>query len=323
MGTVKAVCVSEKKGVQKQNINSARFFPDWGMENDAHGGNWHRQVSLLSYDKVKRFNEQGANVKHGDFGENLVVEGIDFSTLRVGTRFRCGQAVLEMTQIGKECHTHCQIYHKMGDCIMPREGVFAKVIQEGVISVGDTMEVITPASPKFCAAVITISDTGFSGKREDKSGPLIASMLEEADYIVEEQQLLPDNHQQLIEALTNLADRRHIDLILTTGGTGFSRRDFTPEATLAVAERMAPGIAEGIRAHSMQITTRAMLGRGVAVIRGSTLIINLPGSPKAVRESLEYILPHLAHGLEVLRGNTSECADVDCHVVPPKRNSSQ
>jgi molybdenum cofactor synthesis domain-containing protein len=305
---VKAVCVSDTRGIQKRNIHKACLKAGWGIEGDAHGGNWHRQVSLLSYDSVKRFNELGADVGHGDFGENILAEGIDFSSLRVGTRIRCGEGLLEITQIGKECHKHCKIYQKMGDCIMPREGVFARVLEEGFVSVGDTIEVVEKLDARFRAAVLTLSDKGSIGEREDKSGPLIIQILEQAGYYVEAQVLLPDD-QKLIEAeLINLSDRRQVDLILTTGGTGFSRRDVTPEATKSVAERMAPGIAEAIRAYSMQITGRAMLSRGVSVIRGGTLIVNLPGSPKAVKESLEYVLPHLAHGIEILRGSASECA---------------
>lgn len=309
-GIVKAVCVSDMRGIQKRNIESAELRIGWGIEGDAHGGDWHRQVSLLSYDKVLRFNDMGAEVGHGDFGENLVVEGIDFRALPVGTLIKCGAAVLEITQIGKECHTHCQIYHKMGDCIMPREGVFARVLAEGKVSVGDIIEALEPEDKRLCAAVITLSDKASRGAREDGSGPVIREMLENAGYRVVETLILPDDRAKLETELCNLADRRQVDLILTTGGTGFSRRDITPEATMAVAERIAPGIAEAIRAYSMQITGRAMLGRGVSVIRGGALIVNLPGSPKAVRESLEHILPHLAHGVEILRGEASECARV-------------
>jgi len=142
MGKVSAVCVSERKGTQKKDVGQAVLIEDHGFENDAHAGKWHRQVSLLSYDKIKVFKERGAQVKDGDFGENLVVEGIDFSSLPVGTLFSCNDVVLELTQIGKECHHGCQIYQKMGDCIMPREGVFAKVIKGGKISVGDELNVI-------------------------------------------------------------------------------------------------------------------------------------------------------------------------------------
>ena len=143
MGKIMAVNISEKKGTQKQNIHSAVLTEDWGIENDAHAGKWHRQVSLLSYEKIEEFKAKGAPVADGAFGENLIVSGFDLKNLPVGTKFRCGDGViLEMTQIGKECHAHCAIYHTMGDCIMPREGVFAKVLKGGTVSEGDEIEII-------------------------------------------------------------------------------------------------------------------------------------------------------------------------------------
>ena len=142
MGTVVAVCTSPAKGMQKTDVKEAVFIEDFGIEGDAHAGKWHRQVSLLSYDKIRAFQERGARVGHGAFGENLVVEGIDFRTLPVGTRLDCGDVVLEITQIGKECHHGCQIFQKMGDCIMPREGVFARVIRGGRIREGDELTVL-------------------------------------------------------------------------------------------------------------------------------------------------------------------------------------
>ncbi|WP_306530356.1 MOSC domain-containing protein [Anaerotignum lactatifermentans] len=142
MGKIMAVCISEKRGTQKKNIEKVRLIENFGLEGDAHGGNWHRQVSLLSYEKVRAFEEKGISVEDGAFGENLLVEGFDFKTLPVGTRFRCGDALLEMTQIGKECHSHCEIYQAVGDCIMPREGVFARVLHGGMIQIGDEMEIV-------------------------------------------------------------------------------------------------------------------------------------------------------------------------------------
>lgn len=142
MGKVLGVCISEKKGTQKKNIHEARFIEDWGIENDAHAGKWHRQVSLLSADRINEFRARGAEVADGAFGENLIVEGFDFKSLPVGTVFQCGDVVLEMTQIGKECHSHCEIYKVMGDCIMPREGVFTKVLHGGAIREGDEMTIL-------------------------------------------------------------------------------------------------------------------------------------------------------------------------------------
>ena len=308
-GVVKAVCVSDVRGVPKHPVGEARLIEGFGIEGDAHAGRWHRQVSLLSYEKIQDFNARGAGVSYGDFGENIVVEGIDVSSLPVGTVLRTGDsASLKITQIGKECHSRCAIYDKMGECIMPAQGVFAEVTAGGAVRPSDMMTVKLPCEKAFTAAVITLSDKAFRGEREDKSGPEAAGLLREAGYEVVETLLLADEPEQLKCELCRLADERLVDLIITSGGTGFSLRDRTPEATLAVADRSAPGIAEYIRARSMEITPRAMLGRGVSVIRGTTLIINLPGSPKAVRESLGFIMDTLEHGLKILRGTASECA---------------
>ena len=160
----------------------------------------------------------------------------------------------------------------------------------------------------YRAGIVTLSDKGAAGEREDKSGAVIKEILESAGYEVVGRSLLQDEGEALKAELIRLSDQVQCDLVLTTGGTGFSRRDVTPEATMAVAERNAPGIAEAIRAYSMTVTKRAMLSRGVSVIRGGTLIINLPGSPKAVRESLEYVLDTLPHGLDILLGRGGECA---------------
>ena len=161
---------------------------------------------------------------------------------------------------------------------------------------------------RWKAAVVTLSDKGYAGEREDKSGPRICEMLEEAGYEVTRTLILPDEYKEIKECLCTLCDRDRVDIVFTTGGTGLSPRDCTPEATWAVAEKNVPGIAEAMRLASLKVTPRAMLSRGVSVIRGQTLIINLPGSPKAVKENLEAVLPSLEHGLAILTGRTGECA---------------
>ena len=302
MGKILAICTSPRRGTLKTPVPSAVLTPEWGIVGDAHGGSWHRQVSLLSAEKIEAF-RQKLWVDYGAFGENLVVEGFDLATLPVPSFFAIGDAVLEMTQIGKECHSDCAIRRQTGDCIMPREGVFARVVKGGTIHTGDEMKLLpTPADLPLRAAVITLSDKGSRGEREDKSGPLIVEMLTATGYKVEEALLLPDDAAQLKTQLLRLADARQVNLILTTGGTGFAPRDITPEVTLSVAERNVPGIAEAMRYHSLTITPRGMLSRGVSVLRGKTLIVNLPGSPKAVKENLEYILPSLAHGIRLAAG---------------------
>lgn len=157
-------------------------------------------------------------------------------------------------------------------------------------------------------AILTISDKGSRGEREDTSGPEIRSIVESEGAQVIAYEVIPDEQYVIEERLVYLADFEDAGLILTTGGTGFSLRDVTPEATLSVIERQAPGFVEAIRHESLKITPHAMLSRAVSGIRGQTLIINLPGSPKAVRESLQVIMPALPHGLQILEGRASECA---------------
>ena len=198
---------------------------------------------------------------------------------------------------------------------MPREGIFAEVLTGGMIRVGDCVEVVMPQEDRpYSVAVITLSDKAFAGERDDLSGPAIEKILkdsEEKDHIrfdIKETILLPDGEEGLKKQLIRLADQRQVDLILTTGGTGFSPRDITPEATEDIIDRRVPGIPEAMRAYSMTITKRAMLSRSTAGIRKKTLIINLPGSPKAVKESLEYIIDALGHGIEIVTGEAGNCA---------------
>lgn len=143
MGVVHAICISEKKGTQKYEIPQVKVIENFGLEKDAHAGKWHRQVSLLSLEKIEEFRARGADIAFGAFGENLVVSGFDFKSFPIGTKFKCNDVVLELTQIGKECHHGCQIRRQMGDCIMPREGVFCRVLKGGVIKKGDKFSIIS------------------------------------------------------------------------------------------------------------------------------------------------------------------------------------
>ena len=158
------------------------------------------------------------------------------------------------------------------------------------------------------AAIITASDSGYRGEREDLSGPAIKEIAEREGYQVVSMDILPDDRAMLSRRMAEIADENQAELILTTGGTGFSPRDVMPEATEDITERKVPGIPEAIRAYSMTITKRAMLSRGASAIRGQSLIVNLPGSPKAVEESLTYILDSLEHGMDILLGRDGECA---------------
>ena len=142
MGKVVAISISREKGIPKTNVPSAVLIGGWGIENDAHAGNWHRQISLLAIESIAKIHAKGLDVQPGAFAENITTEGIDIPRLPIGARLRIGEAEMEITQIGKECHSRCAIYHQTGDCVMPREGIFAKVLRGGVISAGDAVTLI-------------------------------------------------------------------------------------------------------------------------------------------------------------------------------------
>ncbi|MGB4594405.1 MAG: molybdenum cofactor synthesis domain-containing protein [Anaerolineaceae bacterium] len=303
MPKVIAINISDKKGVIKHPVSKANFIENFGVEGDAHTGTWHRQVSLLDQSSVDRMIAKGAKgLVPGIFAENITTEGLELFTLPIGTKLRVGDVLLEVTQIGKECHQHCQIYYQVGMCAMPIEGIFTRVLQGGEVEPGSEIKVL----PVIKGAVITLSDKGFEGIREDKSGPALVKRLEGLVDVLETR-LLPDDQAQIAAILSELADSGKLDLIFTTGGTGLTPRDVTPEATRAVCERLVPGIPEAMRADSAKITDRAMLSRAVAGTRGKTLIINLPGSPKAAIECLEVFLPVMNHAVETLRGEAFEC----------------
>ena len=160
----------------------------------------------------------------------------------------------------------------------------------------------------YTVGIITSSDKGYAGEREDKSGATIREIIEENGFKVVKQIILPDDKEMLANEFKYMCDELKVNLVLSTGGTGFSKRDITPEATKEVIEREAPGICEAIRMYSMQITKRAMLSRAVSGIRKDTLIVNMPGSPKACKEALDFVLDDLKHGIDILLGEARECA---------------
>ena len=306
MAHVVAINISEKRGTFKHPLlKEAYLKQDFGIEGDAHAGDWHRQVSLLAQESVDKMKEPWVSKTWtpGKFAENITTQGIDLLALPIGTRLSIGDVIMEVTQIGKECHHHCEIYQQVGMCVMPTEGIFTKVIKPGTIKAGDGITVI----PGVRAAIITVSDKGFSGEREDKSGPALVEALKD-HALVSETLIVPDELDMIKKALMKLCDAGEADVIFTTGGTGFAPRDVTPEATMAVIDKSVPGIPEAIRQESLKITNRAMLSRAAAGIRKKTLIVNLPGSPKAALECLAVFLPAMNHAVETLRGETYECA---------------
>jgi len=303
MAKIVAVCTSAEKGQRKNNVGESVLIKNLGLEGDAHAGFAHRQVSLLAEESIAKMTAKGLDVGPGDFAENLTTTGIDLVGLPIGTRLQAGpEAILRVTQIGKECHDRCAIYYQAGDCVMPREGIFTEVLAGGKIKVGDGLDI--KHSYKF--GVITASDKGARGEREDLSGPAVTEILlpfgDVIDYVI-----VPDDRAILAKMMREMVGKG-FDAIFTTGGTGMSPRDVTPEATLDVIDRLVPGIAEAIRRETTAATAKAILSRGVSGISGSTLLVNLPGSPKAVAECLAVLIPVLDHALETVSGRGGECA---------------
>lgn len=304
MARVFSINISEKKGTVKVPKSKGTLKKEYGFVGDAHSGKWHRQVSLLDIESIKVMHDKGFEVKVGDFAENITTEGIDLTKVKIGDVIKVGGAVLEVTQIGKECHDMCEVKKKVGECIMPKRGIFARVLKGCDISVGDEVKLFSPLN----IGILTLSDKGAIGEREDKSSEIIKDMVKVINGKVVKYEILPDELDEIKAKLTEWSEPcENLDIIFTTGGTGFSKRDITPEATLAVIQRQVPGLSEAMRMEGYKHNPRALLSRGVSGIRNNTLIVNLPGSIKGVKESLEAILDVIPHGIEILKGEASEC----------------
>jgi molybdenum cofactor synthesis domain-containing protein len=291
-------------------VASARFVTGHGIEGDAHAGPWHRQVSLLATESIELARLRLPEIAAGDFAENLAISGIEPDSLGLGSRLRLGAEVeIRITQIGKVCHNPCRIQSLTGDCIMPRRGLFARVENGGAASVGDTVALVHLVPRHFFQVVVlTISDRCSQGQATDTAGPaVVRQIMEGMEANVYAAEILPDEAQRIADRLKHYSYGHSIDLILTVGGTGFSPRDVTPEATRGIVERLTPGLDEAMRAASAAKTPHAMLSRASSGIRGATLIVNLPGSERGARENLEAIMPALPHGLAKLRGDAADC----------------
>ena len=311
MGRVDALCISPHKCTPKQGVPLATFLADGGIQADAHAGTWHRQVSILAADDIEQVRRCGLpDLAFGAFAENVVLAGVALDSLGLGSQLRLGTDVLlTITQIGKACHEPCQIQRVTGDCIMPRLGLFARVLTAGEVQVGNAAEVVQRiARDVIQAVVLTISDRCWRGETVDTAGPAVAAQLRQSlKAHVYKVAVLPDEQSQIAERLRHYSDGHSIDLVVTVGGTGWSPRDVTPEATREVVQRLTPGLDEAMRAASLARTPYAMLSRGVSGIRESTLLINLPGSERAAVENLSAVLPSLTHGLAKLHGDPSDC----------------
>lgn len=307
MAHVVSVNTSERKTVRKKQVGEAVLEFDRGFVGDAHAGDWHRQVSLLAQESIDKMVAAGLDVGPADFAENITTVGVDLLEWPVGTRFKVGEAELELSQIGKVCHNKCAIYHQAGDCVMPKEGIFAVVRKAAPIKVGDEITLIelgdgrcdrTPR--KLLFSIITCSDT--RELSNDLAGNDLELLIKEKGWDIGPRVIVRDKQEAIEAAIIEAADVTKSNIIITLGGTGFSKRDVTPEATLAVITRQAPGIADAIRLKSLEITPRAMLSRAVSGIRNDSIIINFPGSQKAASEAFGFIYQQLDHAIEMLEG---------------------
>ncbi len=300
--TVVSVNVSEKKGTIKIPVPEIELN-NLGVANDAHAGDWHRQVSLLADESVQRFTHAaGRKINYGEFAENITTIGLELVNTHPLDRLSIGDVELEITQIGKECHgTSCAIYKEVGNCVMPKEGIFARVLKNGIVKAGDKV-IYTPRIYKV--KIITLSDRASRGEYSDRSGPKIEQLLaaffetEGWQYNIE-RKLIPDDKNALEEIL-NEARKAEADIIITTGGTGIGPRDITPDVVKPFLDKEIPGIMELIRFKYGSIKPNALLSRAIAGVMGSTLVYTLPGSVKAVDEYMSEITPTLRHSIYML-----------------------
>lgn len=307
MAKIHVISVSDKKGVRKTNVEKANFIDDFGIEGDAHAGKWHKQISLLALESVNKMVEQGLDVKSGDFAENVTTEGLDLLTLPIGTRLEIGDIELIISQLGKVCHNRCAIYHQAGDCVMPREGIFGVVRGNAELKVGDEIKI--HAKQGISVGIITLSDRAAKGERADGTGPALEEYINNnVEVSFMRRDVIADEPALLDRYLKDFADVQKFDLIITNGSTGVAPRDIAPDATLPLIERRLLGFEEAMRMESYKIKQTAVVSRAVCGIRGKSLIINLPGSPKGAVENLSFVMPAIGHTIDKIHGDPSDCA---------------
>lgn len=294
--TILSTNSSEKKGTVKLPTEGI-VFDECGVVGDAHAGHWHRQVSLLGTESFAKFSQDaGRKINYGEFGENLTTEGVVLYKTSPLDRFVKDDLILEVTQIGKHCHGDgCAIFREVGNCVMPKEGIFCRVVSEGSVKVGDFLEYIPY---EFKTLIITLSDRASKGVYEDKSGPEIEKMMIEwletkNCHFSIERKLIADDKKELKHLLKEAKDQ--YDFIITTGGTGIGPRDFTVDVVQKMLDKEIPGIMEHIRYKYGSVKPNALLSRGVSGIMGKAQIYTLPGSVKAVREYMTEIQKTMFH----------------------------
>lgn len=301
-GSVVSVNISEKQGTTKQPVPEIHINGR-GIAGDAHAGDWHRQVSLLATESIDRFAaEAGRAFLPGEFAENITTRGIDLLAVGLLDRFTVGSVELEVTQLGKKCHGDgCAVFREVGQCVMPRDGIFCRVLAGGSIRAGEAIH-YRPRPLQF--RVITLSDRAYLGVYADQSGPHVRGHIEDffkgkrwhpqIEYI-----LLPDDQTRLRSELLKARDQA-VDVVFTTGGTGIGPRDMTPDVIAALADKVIPGIMEHIRLKFGAQHPNALISRSIAAVLGGTLVYALPGSVKAVEEYMGEILKTLEHSIRML-----------------------
>lgn len=297
-----SVNISEKKGTVKKPVDSI-MMNELGIAGDAHAGNWHRQVTLLARESIAKFEHKaGRKMEYGEFAENITTEGMEFTSVSILDRFVIGETILEVTQIGKKCHGDgCAIYREVGKCVMPKEGIFCRVIQGGELKAGDTMEYI-PFDLKV--SIITLSDRASRGEYEDLSGPKIKELTEKffADShwrISCEITVIPDEVTALKETFNTAC--KNSEIVFTTGGTGIGPKDITPDVIMPLLEKETPGIMDFIRNKYGEKFPNVLVSRSIAGVKGETLVFCLPGSVKAVTEYTQEILKTIEHSVFMIK----------------------
>lgn len=303
-GVITSLNISAGKGTSKAPVCELEI-DERGAVGDAHAGRWHRQLSLLGQESIDTFNARTAqNIQPGEFAENITTLGLDLSNVAVLDRFRIGTVELELTQIGKKCHgDDCAIFQTVGQCAMPKEGIFCRVKKGGVIHAGERIDYLPR---KLKIRLITMSDRAFAGEYTDRSGPRAQELLETFFSSTRwhwqiERLLLPDDAVLLRKELSRARDEG-VDIVFTLGGTGVGQRDITPEAVATVCEKQLPGIMEHIRVKYGAELPQARLSRSIAGVAASTQYYALPGSVRAVEEYLQEIIPTLEHIIYMLHG---------------------
>jgi len=303
-GNVVSVNISTEKGTPKKAVPEI-LINEQGVAGDAHSGRWHRQVSLLAAETIDDFSARtGRKIAPGEFAENITTRGLPLDKVSLLDRFKIGDVLLEVTQIGKECHGDtCAIFREVGQCIMPKQGIFCRVLSGGRVLPGDA--VVHMARP-LRVSVVTLSDRASRGEYEDKSGPRIMALTEQFFkktrwHLELSGKVLPDDPGRLRHELLT-ARESGIDVVITTGGTGVGPRDTTPEVVTSLADKVIPGIMEHVRTAYGREKPNALLSRSVAAVAGRTLIYALPGSARAVEEYMAEILKTIKHLLVTLHG---------------------